>query len=52
MQLGPHLVDRKRKTEQTLRQRVVAEFSALRARLDESEKRILASLDADSTDAA
>jgi hypothetical protein len=53
MQRGPHLVDRSLRRKLSLRERISAEFAALRVRLDESEKRILASLDdADTQDVA
>lgn len=39
------LVTGKRQPKRSLREHIVAEFAAMRSRLDEAEKRILASLD-------
>lgn len=50
--VGPQLVENKGRTELSLREQLKAEFAALRQRLDAAEKRLLASMDADSTDAA
>jgi hypothetical protein len=49
---GPKLVLRGRPKPMTLREHIVADFAALRTRLDESEKRILAHLDAPPPEAA
>lgn len=46
------LVKRERMSERSIRQHVVAEFKRLRALLDESEVRILASLDKTPPEAA